>query len=210
MPNNVPLRDLDPRPAEAILRILACANLSCRTLDPRFLSEISHLVTKITKLKEKTIQLSELYTIERLEHGWRPVPVNKSVVFRYLCGDEAPYKNYVGWFDRADHSIQNLKKLRASIMNNDYPSGGWIVTFGDEPYIRDGQHRAAILYYLRGDHEIPILNMEFLASFREWRMKKPQSPSLKTVQGSYGQLMKVQIGLREGLRKAAEMIRMAK
>ena len=69
-----------------------------------------------------------------------------------------------------------IQKLRESIIANGYPSSGWIVTFGDEPYIRDGQHRAAILYNLYGDIDIPILNFEFSPTYQDWRMRKPQFP----------------------------------
>ena len=149
--------------------------------DALFLDDIAHLLPYVVGIEEKTARLGKLYAIEYVEDGWRSISVADCVVSRCLRGDEISYEKYQTRFGLTAYSVEKLKKLQESIINKGYPAGGWITTFGDEPYIRDGRHRAAILYRLNGDIEIPILNVKFDPSFNGWRMKQPTSPFWKSL-----------------------------
>ena len=84
IPDTIRLGSKEKKRVEPILQILECANLRGRTLDHRFLIEISHLATKVTNIKEETVQLSKLKIIEYVDRGWRPVSVTNSVVSLFL------------------------------------------------------------------------------------------------------------------------------
>lgn len=69
---------------------------------------------------------------------------------------------------RKSHHIGQTETMRMdsimkSIKENGYPyNDNYIVLYGDDNYIRDGQHRASCLYVLYGgDMEIPVLRFHF-------------------------------------------------
>ena len=57
---------------------------------------------------------------------------------------------------------ERLQELLESIKRNGYPyNDNYIVMYGEDNVIRDGQHRASCLYYLYGDIEVPVLRLYF-------------------------------------------------
>lgn len=65
--------------------------------------------------------------------------------------------NHVGQDDN-----ERMAAILESIKKNGYPyEGRYIILYGDDMIIRDGQHRASCLYYLYGDVEVPVLRLHF-------------------------------------------------
>lgn len=57
---------------------------------------------------------------------------------------------------------ERMAAIMESIKTNGYPyNENYIVMFGDDTIIRDGQHRASCLYSLYGDIEVPVLRLHF-------------------------------------------------
>ena len=70
-------------------------------------------------------------------------------------------------FSRKSHHIgqddnERMDGILKSIKENGYPyQDNYIVMYGDDNIIRDGQHRASCLYYLYGDVEVPVMRLHF-------------------------------------------------
>ncbi len=57
---------------------------------------------------------------------------------------------------------QRMNDILKSIKENGYPHKcHYIVVYGNDNIIRDGQHRASCLYYLYGNIDVPILRLKF-------------------------------------------------
>lgn len=136
---------------------------SARDYDPVFLEQI--LIQKLLDLKEvrhDTIKISELKVPQI---GWKRlfkknIEITESRCVKALQGNE----KYINIKRASDHINQTgkerLDKTLCSIKKNGYPyDNQYIVVFNNENIIRDGQHRAACLYHLYGDIEIPILRL---------------------------------------------------
>lgn len=145
-------------------------------LDPHFLFEMSDLIKDIRRVEMKTCRLGNLKSLVRVR-----VPkigdvmlsrrIKYSPAYRFLEGGGGSFAEYVQHNYPGVDNVSRLEKLRDSIKENGYsPEFGYIVLFGDQKFIRDGQHRAAILASLGGlDQEIPVMVFHFAGN--RWRLK---------------------------------------
>ena len=146
-------------------------------LNPTFIRTMGQTAQHVTGARVLQVSLDELLCIEILSknpYRWEPKRIIESKPYKCLQGDIESYKNYISQFGEPDHGLQNLNKLKKSIEQNGYPfNNDMIVVFGDQPYIRDGQHRAAILRHLYGNIKIPIVQLLFKEGYNNWRMNLP-------------------------------------
>ena len=90
----------------------------------------------------------------------KPLPYSR--VIKALNGDTRENdlrkeRNYYGQSNQ-----ERTNEMLKSIKENGYPYNGKMLVFlKGNNIIHDGQHRAACMYYLYGDREIPILRLEF-------------------------------------------------
>lgn len=148
-------------------------------LDPFFLFEMSDLIKDIRRVEVKNCNLRDLKSLVRVRVPkigtvMLPKPINYSPAYLYLNGDRNSFINYVQYnYPRVDN-VARLKKLCKSIKENGYPyNSNYIVLFGNQKIIRDGQHRAAILASLGGiDQNIPVMIFHFDGN--RWRIKPYQ------------------------------------
>ena len=144
------------------------------TFDRDFMQKIGHMKAHITGFQVESRFLDDLFCITYVSahpRQWKASPIIQSMPYIGLQGNSKAYQNYARQFGEKKHTIENLKRLQDSIKSNGYPhEHRYIVLFGDQPYIRDGQHRAAILRHLHGNIKIPILRVLFQEGFDDWRM----------------------------------------
>ncbi len=114
-------------------------------------------------LYEDKIRLSEICVDTYNFIGYQSMkPLPYSRVIKALNGDTRENdlrkeRNYYGQSnqERANEMLESIKK-------NGYPYNGKMLVFlKGNNIIHDGQHRAACMYHLYGDREIPILRLEF-------------------------------------------------
>ena len=73
---------------------------------------------------------------------------------------------------------ERMSGLLESIKEHGYPHNrNYIVLYGDDNIIRDGQHRASCLFYLNGDMEVPVLRL-FFDGYRSPKIHKYYNSSL--------------------------------
>jgi hypothetical protein len=99
-----------------------------------------------------------------------PRTINRCPAYRFLKGEARTFVNY----DQDGYPELNnearINSLEGSIRNFGYPhKNQFIILFGDQDYIRDGQHRAAILAANSGlNQSIPVMVIDFKVN--SWRM----------------------------------------
>lgn len=126
------------------------------------LSECDQL-HKLENICEETVSLGD---IKVDTYNFLGVPTLKSIehsrVIKALKGnteenDQQKERNY---YRVTNH--QRLDTILESIIENGYPyNGKKVVLLNGSNKIYDGQHRAACMYYLWGDKEIPIYRLSF-------------------------------------------------
>lgn len=130
-------------------------------IDHVFLMNIAPYFGWVEKVKERFFDINELVIIEHNPEGRHLVSVSKCLAYQYLVNRNEQYVEYVKQYSTQGHSPDKLLGLLKSIRTNGYTNGTKIITFGDEPFIRDGMHRAACLLFLGKSKNIPVLNFRF-------------------------------------------------
>lgn len=141
--------------------LVSVKNLDFRNIDPVFLS--LYLWKKIPTLVSAKIDYVYLEDLMAPHNSCDKIyKLSESVGVRALNGDTRE-----SYDARKSHHIAQSEKERMSIIlesikTKGYPyNNQYIVVFGDDNIIRDGQHRASCLYYLNGNIQIPVLRLGF-------------------------------------------------
>jgi hypothetical protein len=132
-------------------------------VDPGFFDRYLRRNPAVRCAQRRMIRLSELCAHIRNGGVDTFLPVWETPAGRYLVGDKPGYEAYHQHENTFNvHSAVAYDALIESMTRRSYePSLSAIVIFEGEPVIRDGQHRAAILYHLHGDMEIPVIDVRF-------------------------------------------------
>lgn len=131
--------------------------------DPLFLSQIASYLPDLIEVRDEKIKLSELLVDTRVCGFIRYRGIDKSRVYKAYLGNAKEDERYKQINKHGETNSDRRDTLLESIKNNGYPyNNNYIILFNDQNIVRDGQHRAAALYYLNGDIEIPIKRMIFI------------------------------------------------
>jgi hypothetical protein len=122
-------------------------------IDPFFLYEIRSLLRDLDSISTKRVDLNKVKCLVRKKIpkiGYLALPqkIMQTPVYKYLSGNKKEFLQYnqqnLPWMD----NVKRLMKLKNSMAVDEYPSQGqYIILFNGQNYIRDGQHRAAILMH---------------------------------------------------------------
>lgn len=142
--------------------LLRIDNFDITKIDPVYLSLwLWPRLSMISSVSIDTIKLGDMFV--RSMDGKRIEKLEDSVEIKALNNvskENDTFKresNHVGQTD-----TQRLQGILDSIKANGYPyDGKYIILFGNDNLIRDGQHRASCLYYLFGDIEVPVMRIYF-------------------------------------------------
>lgn len=122
----------------------------------------------------KKLEVEDRLVTELSAHMWVENPqgrimavetdLENTPIVKYLCGDKEPYREYVELLKRqrkdANYSEERLDKLYESISKNGYIEP-YIVTWKNESLIRDGLHRACVVYHLYSEIKVPVVSVIF-------------------------------------------------
>ncbi len=139
----------------AMNELLQIPGLDISKLDPVFLEHV--LCTErcrlydLKKVCDDEVKLSELWV-----EGERIKKLDKSVFFKELSGDAASIKEKGS--DHIDQTpAERMQECLKSVRENGYPwNEQYIIVYGDNNIIKDGQHRAACLLKEKGDITVPV------------------------------------------------------
>lgn len=137
-------------------------NFDITKIDPVYLSLwLWPKLSKISKVCIDNVNLDNV--LVRSMDGRRIEELKNSVEVKAL----RKTSNENDSFDRKSNHVgqtdtQRLQGILDSIKKNGYPyNDNYIIMFGDDNLIRDGQHRASCLYYLFGAIDIPVMRIFF-------------------------------------------------
>lgn len=130
-----------------------------KLIDPIYFSLFFYdLLGKIIKVKYDVVNISKLRLLRR---NSEPVAITETESYKALLDKSkkniyTPFKsNHIIDTDRA-----RLNTTLKSIRKHGYPYGNKLaILYNDEVFIRDGQHRIAVLKYLYGDINIKVLRI---------------------------------------------------
>ena len=144
--------------------------------DSFFLYRMGGLLSRVVGSRVENRRISELralvrVNVPRLGAVMVPRKISEAPAFRYLTKKSDDFLDYEQDSYPGVNNESRIKELCASIDLNGYPFDDQLITlFGDQPYIRDGQHRAAVLAAKYGlGYEIPVRVLEF--DGQSWRLK---------------------------------------
>lgn len=128
-----------------------------------FLAQIYYMLPKLEKLEIVKRRISGLQFEGKSKIGTsRCTGVDRARIYKALMNDNSENNKKIQdnyFFQSNDDRIFEMLE---SLKIYGYPyDNKYIVIFNDQNIIRDGQHRAACLYYLNGDIEIPVLRCQF-------------------------------------------------
>ncbi|MBW3020737.1 hypothetical protein KY334_05550 [Candidatus Woesearchaeota archaeon] len=124
--------------------------------DEHFLKECSPLLTKLVDIKIENIQLSQLKCIVHVNYknglsSLNITSIQNTPAYQYLKGNKEKFIHYQQYNYFNINNEQRLLSTLKSIETNKYlHENRFIILFNGQNYIRDGQHRAAILAHLYG------------------------------------------------------------
>jgi hypothetical protein len=152
---------------EALKEIEILPGYSIDNFDEHFLLEIAHQLPKLKTIKIEEVRLSELNCIVSKKYRslvlQKILPIHKTPVYRYLTGDTEDYKKYNQYNYYGINNPDRINAILQSIQENKYPyKDKYVVLTNGQNIIRDGQHRAAVLFHLYGgEHKIKIMRFVF-------------------------------------------------
>jgi hypothetical protein len=133
------------------------------SFDPLFLFDIADKLVDLNKIEYTTINLENLKV---QKEGFLGLPVisglKESRVYKALKGETDDYYNYKQTNYVNQLNSDRLGSVLKSIEENGYPyKNQYIILFNNQDMIRDGQHRASSLLFLKGNIEVPVIRIHF-------------------------------------------------
>ena len=144
----------------AMNELVAVPGFDASKMDPVFLEWV--LCTERCRLYDlESITDDEKKLSELWFDGDRLVRIKDSVYYRALCGSAEHIKN-----KGSDHIDQTPKErmdeILSSVREKGYPADGqYMILYGNNNIIKDGQHRAACLMKEKGDITVPVKRYHF-------------------------------------------------
>jgi len=145
-----------------------------------FLYRMGGLLSRVVGSRVESRRIADLRALVRVDVpllGAVMVPrkISETPAYRFLMKKSDEFLVYEQDSYPGVSNESRIKDLSASIDLNGYPVDGQLITlFGDQPYIRDGQHRAAVLAAKYGfDYEVPIRVLKLKG--QAWRIKPIRS-----------------------------------
>lgn len=151
----------------SVNNLLATTGFNASNFDPIFLDMFSKDLIKLESVSFENIRLTNLRVQTKNRLGLPVIrPLNQSRVFKALSGVTRELKEYRQENFRGQSNLERVNSMKDYLNNTTYPfNNQYIVLFNNQNIIRDGQHRAACLLFLKGDLEIPVIRMKFKNNF---------------------------------------------
>ena len=144
----------------AMNELVAVPGFDAAAMDPVFLEWV--LCTERCRLYDlEAITDDEKKLSELWFDGDRLVRIKDSVYYKALCGEQKCIKKKGS--DHIDETPEErMNGILASVREKGYPADGqYMILYGNNNIIKDGQHRAACLLKEKGDITVPVKRYHF-------------------------------------------------
>ena len=170
-------RQMAEQCTEILDNFISLQEFSCKELNPVFLSQIAHMLPDLEEVQKRQMELHRFRIQTKNKYG---IPVIQKVkdsrILKALQGDHreddgfSQQENHI-FQSNAERTAENLRIIEAEGYD---PDKGMIVIFNGQEFIRDGQHRAAALYFLGKNDPVETLDLVF----RDRRYSLPRHPAI--------------------------------
>lgn len=149
---------------DIINELVQVEGFDARKYNPVYLSVmLGKYLPKLRQVSKDEVMLSDLILYKPVIGPFlRRVRLPDSKCVKALNGDSRENDGPCSSHHIGQTSAQRLDSVMESIREHGYPHNDqYIILYNDNMLIRDGQHRAACLYKLYGDHKVPVLRLYF-------------------------------------------------
>ena len=140
---------------------------SVRHFDPMFLMNCAPYLAQMSQISIEKITLRDLEFIVHKQEGGaffhEICSVTETPAYRYLAHQDLAFLDYAQDKYCQQDNVTRINELKKSIEQNGYPCDEqYVILINNQNYVRDGQHRAAVLAFLYGiDKEIEVMRLRF-------------------------------------------------
>lgn len=147
----------------ALNELISVEGFECNMLDASFLVDIAEFLPDLEEIVHKEIEIKNLIIDTEL---FGCIPIYKNIkhsrVVKALNGNKKEDNNRVQNNNFGVSNNQRTLSIYNSIKDTGYNCNqNRVVLFNNKLNIMDGQHRAAVMYYLGTETTIPVLIMKF-------------------------------------------------
>jgi len=148
---------------DCLTQLINVPGFDCHNFDPVFLSRMLYpLLPHLVSVKVDMVYVGELIVAYDKKGFTRYYNIRKGRVIKALNGKPKENNDTRGSNHLGQTSSERLSAINQSLIDNGYPlNNQYIVVYGDQKLIRDGQHRASCIFNSKGNLEIPILRLYF-------------------------------------------------
>lgn len=156
-------RELVQTISNTICQLIDINNFNIKNYDPVFLDMFSETLTDLVAIEDDVINLEDIQIVRK---GICGLPIirglKESHMYRALLGKSKEHDMFKQENMWNETNEERLNKILESIKKQGYPyNNNYMIFFNEQNIIRDGQHRAACLFYLYGNQEVPIKRFKF-------------------------------------------------
>ena len=148
---------------DSLGEFLDVPGFNIKNYDPLFLSGIGAYLYDLRKVRFENIPLNRLQIVRK---GILGLPVvsslSKSRITRALIGDTIENDSYIQNNFYSQSNQERLLFVKEKVTNDGYPyNEEYIVLFNNQNLIRDGQHRAAIMFHNDNETSVTVIRLIF-------------------------------------------------
>lgn len=164
---------------EIIDKLVDVKNFHCRDFDPVVLVGIAGNLPKLKRIQIKKLFLEDIL-VDTFDSNGNPIyaPISQSRVFKALCGFQQENNNRKEQINHYKNNATEYQSNQERILFNlnkikkyGYPYNNELIGVNENNQIWDGQHRAACLYYLYGNIEVPVRTLIYGKTQESFRSK---------------------------------------
>lgn len=158
------LYELNNELSSTITKLVNVEGFKCKNFDPVFVSRmLSPFLSRLVSIKIDYVKVGDLIVAYDTKRGFtKYANIKKGRAFKALNGDSSENEDNRGSHHVGQTSSERLDDMFNSVLEHSYPyNNQYIVLFGDQMLIRDGQHRASCILKQLGDIKIPVIRMYF-------------------------------------------------
>lgn len=140
---------------------------------PSFLAQLARHIPYIKEIKSVSVKVKDLKCISVIDPTVprsRVVRISDSFAAKYLAGSSNKFVYYKQDGPLFQTNVERLERIKAEIEANGYPHLGHEIVVFEDMVIRDGQHRAAVLYQQDPDQKINVKIVVFARDYNGWKL----------------------------------------
>ena len=151
---------------DAINELVRVPGFNCHKIEPKYFDTLMRkYLPYLQSIKLETARLKDMIcpSWKKID-GIKPLP--ESLGVRIARGEIPSPKNNPIFLHAGQTDQERFNVLQKSLMEHGYPYNGYYIYLFTNNCISDGHHRAAILWHILGDSEVPVMRLYLSDDFK--------------------------------------------